>query len=197
VVEEPMAFDPPAVEDPAPAPAEDWDDLASLAAELQLETDVAETPVEDMPVAAGEPDAPVAWDVDEVETADMDALLAELTGEDLAADVDPELPAAVDEPVAESSEAQLPPPPPMDVAPAAFDAPPPPEGSVPPPPPPPMPAAWDELPAEDVPAAPEDVPSAPPAPADVDLMNFTASGRRVGEPGAAAPVRKKKFGWKR
>lgn len=192
-------------DDPAPASHDDdadWSELASLAAELHLDEEVA---TDDGPGAPAPPtSAPLpphssAADTPEGELSagSIDDLLAELTGGTSDA-----APTAADAPV-EPPHAPEPP-----VAPPV----------APPPPPPAVPV--DDTMARDVPPSPDDVGSAPtadpvdvwaePAPAEepapveettaaptVDLYNFTARGKRVGDTGSALPTRKKKRGRKR
>ncbi len=168
----------------------DWGDLASLAAQLHLDENVA---TDDGPAAQP----------DQLSAANIDDLLAELTGD---------APASGPGVVAETTPAPLDDPTPFDAAvqdPAPVP-PPPPASPAPPPPPPPAPpvedtAIWDERPApEDVRSAPaadpadiwaelDEVPTVDTPPATtVDLYNFTARGTRVGESGAARPARKKR-----
>lgn len=190
--DEPPA-DPPAPIEDAPT---DWGDLASLAAELQLDGD---SRADDGPAAeAPAPDAPTvpAFDEAAIDSADIDQLLAELTGGTTHADAPGAPPAPAPDPAPRA--AAPPPPPPAPPAPPAPAAPPPPA-------PAPAPDAslvdWDTLPTDDVPSAPPVADAADtwdaPAPADtspappVDLTNFTARGRRVGESGAL-PARKKR-----
>lgn len=199
---------PPSIDtEPSDGGGTDWGELASLAAELQLDEHVA---TDDGPGTAPEPPEPIApesispdstspepaaaWPSDpatswpepeaptdempdELSAANIDDLLIELTG----GTPSPEPPV---------SEPTTPPPPPAPAPPAASVA---------------------DSPIWDTPAPPEDVPSAPaadpadiwadadevpavdtpPAPA-VDLYNFTARGARVGEAGTARPARKKR-----
>lgn len=170
-----------------------WDDLASLAAELHLEADhrddgpTAAPPVDPAPTSL---DAP-SFDESAIDSADIDALLAELTGSPSptpeAATPPPPPPAPAPEPERPARTAFAPPPPP-DASPAA-----------------PAPSAdtspWDAPPPlDDVPSAlsaPEPVDAwYEPVPTDdvpapmVDLNNFTARGGRVG--GAAPADRKKR-----
>ncbi len=201
----------------APAAADDdsdWGELASLAAQLHLDDETAtddgpaartdhqpDELLDELPAADESPNEPSAAPEpsEELSAANIDDLLAELTG-----DAPTSAPDVVETPPA-----------PLD--PAPFDAavqepapaPPPPPASAPPPPPPAPPvedtSIWDE------PAAPEGVRSAPAAdPADiwaepdevpavdtppattVDLYNFTARGKRVGDAGEARPARKKR-----
>lgn len=154
------------------APDADRDDLAALAAELQMDP------------------AEPAFDEAAIDSADIDALLAELTG-GIADPADapvappattPEPPQAHEEPVTPPP----PPPPPTDTA-LFGDVPPPPEDVPSAPPATEAVDPWDE-------PAPEA--SAPPTPAaPVDLTNFTARGKRVSDGSPARP--KKKRGWKR
>ncbi len=213
----------------APAPhqdEDDWSELASLAAELHLDEEVA-TDDGPAPTAPPEPEpllpspSPVA-DTPEAElsSASIDDLLAELTG----GTADP-APASAEAPV--EPPPVTPPPPPVSPPPVS---PPPPAPADPvddatawdAPPPPAVPV--DETTAWDAPPPPDDVGSAPTAePVDiwaeaapveapaveeppveeptaapvVDLYNFTARGKRVGDAGSAAPARKKKRGRKR
>lgn len=191
---------PTSVDEPTPAvpggavPADDdadWSELASLAAELHLDEDVA---TDDGPSAPATPDPtpfpPQPTDQapeGELSASTIDDLLAELTGGTLDAD-----PAAggTDTPV----EA------PHALAPPVVEAPlPSTEDTVP----------WDAPPPSDdigsPPAAdPAEVSEPEPAPAEasapaptVDLYNFTARGKRVGGAGAALPSRKHTRGRRR
>lgn len=219
---------PPSADEPAPTPPasdEDWGDLASLAAELQLDADTrdeapaaAHDPVASAPDAAV-PDTPGSGD--ELAADDLDALMAELTGDPLPAEdapAMPEEPAAANpaEEVADEPAAAMPAPSWDPVPPG--DAPPPPEPVPSAPPAPESVAPWDtpsapvgdHSPWEDPslleqlqpdPSPYDDVPEAPAADTDaapVDLSNFTASGRRVGRADAAgAGSKNKKFGRKK
>lgn len=177
-----------AVED-TPTTEDDWGDLASLAAELRLDGDHR---TDDGPAAVPDADAPHG-DLDaapsvtpdgagELGAQDVDTWLEELTGRPGA---DEDLPAWLAAPPPAPDEAEAP-----QVA--SEPAPPTPDAATPPPPPsddvpslPPAPEA-EVGPDELAPPAPE-----PPAVA-VDLTNFTARGKRVGEGGPTGRPRKPK-----
>lgn len=195
---------PPASHDDA-----DWSELASLAAELHLDEEVATDdgpratapPVTPEPDPLPLPDAPVDDTFEgELSAGSLDDLLAELTGGTpetaptaVDAPVEPPPPAAP--PVAPPAPPVAPPPPPAvpdDTM--AWDAPPPPDdvGSVPTADPVDI---WAEpTPVQEPEPAPVEEPTAAPT---VDLYNFTARGKRVGDAGSALPARKKKRGRKR
>lgn len=199
-VEEPRTH----VDDPAPAaPAipvadddADWGELANLAAELHLDEHAGADDGPGAP-APSAPEPHAAEPVDaapegELSASSIDDLLAELTSG--TADPAPSVP-----------DAPAPTPPPAPPAPPVAPTP-----VTPPPPPPPAPTVDETLPW-DAPTPVEGVGSAPaadpadiwaetePAPAEesapgppVDLSNFTARGKRVGDAGSARPARKKR-----
>lgn len=199
---------PPPNAGPAAAPDEaDWSELASLAAELHLDEHVATDDGPSAPPPPAEPPPHTPADSapeGDLSASSIDDLLAELAGgtTDSAPPVDdaPVEPShAPEPPVGESwpdpaddiaawdTPAPAPPVAPTEDAPS-WDAPPPSDdvGSVP------------EADLDDIWAEPDAAPVEEPTPAPtVDLYNFTARGKRVGDAGSALPAKKKKRGRKR
>lgn len=180
VDEFPAAVPPPALDHADPAPAQDlgddrgWDDLATLAAELQLDDRGEDTGPQAAPTPAPGPE-PEDRSRSAVEDLAM-SLGLDLSDGAAADPVTPPVPAA---PPVDFT----PPPPPVNTPPPppVFDAPPPPAFEAPaptPPPPPPAPVEPAPLhePAPPMPAPAEEAPTAD----RIDLTNFTAGGRRVG-----------------
>lgn len=172
---------------------DDWGDLTSLSAELQLDADQG---WDDGPAASehAPPATPIAepsaFDEASIDSADIDELLAELTGSapEAPAAAPDAPPAAPEPPPAPAPEATTPPPPPPVARPLAEPVPV--SDSIPPlddlrSPPPTAeepPGLWDET---DLDHGVDHEPAPP-----VDLTNFTARGRRVGGSGGATPRRR-------
>ena len=163
----------------ASSDAEDWSDLASLAAELQLDADQAADDGPAAPPPTPTPSTPgpdpSAFDEASIDSADIDELLAELTGSSPDAAPAPEAAAPPPPPV-------IPPPPPEPV-PVSDSIPPLDDLRSPPPTAEEPPGLWDET---DLDTGVDHEAPAPP----VDLTNFTARGRRVGGSGGATPRRR-------
>jgi hypothetical protein len=207
-------------DDPVPTePEQDWDELASLAAELRLE----EGPRDDGPVSPMDRADTLTTTGLDVPPLDLrppyePPALPEAAAPDVPGMAAPDVPdvaapvAPVDDPpdlealLAELGGAQDDAPVEMATDPFPAPAEPTPAEALPPPPPP---AGFDPLPPppfEPVPFPAPDVAEAtawdphvgaeraePPADAPVDLTNFTASGRRVSAFGARSARRKRGF----